>query len=210
MNHNLFCLDTPLSSRSNISSASVAEISNQILDVVGGKLEEMVQETIMKAMAEMSHTYFPKITPNLDNDTLDKSHVVIHPSRLQQLRGFLQDPLAQFTCQEQVILLELMLQRCQSVLAVLGTGSGKTLTILMQAALQNNLVTIVVLPLSSLHDDLRRRAAARKVSYSQWVPKGKFNMDVSIISVSIEHLGFPEFIKYVTLLYILCLSLSYL
>jgi len=65
----------------------------------------------------------------------------------------------------------------------------------MQASLQKDLVTIVVLPLSALHDDFKWRAAKLQVSYSQWSPKGKFNINVSVISVSIEHLGFPEFIR---------------
>lgn len=151
----------------------------------------------MKAMAEMSHTYFPKVKPNLANDTLDISKIIIPPSRLYQLRTFLKNPTAQFTCPEQAALLELMVLREESVLAVLGTGSGKTLVILLQAALQKDLVTIVILPLSTLHEDLKKRAASLGVGYSQWSPNGKFNPNVCVISVSIEHLGFPEFIKYV-------------
>jgi hypothetical protein len=151
----------------------------------------------MRAMAEMSHTYFPKVKPNLANDSIDISDLNIHPYRLLQLRDFLKNPSAQFSCPEQAVLLELMLLRRQSILAIIGTGLGKTFTVLMQASLQPSLVTIVILPLSTLHDDFKRRAADLRVSYSQWCPNGKFNMNVSVISVSIEHLGFPDFIKYV-------------
>jgi len=194
------------SSNATFSSAAITSLSHKIIDVVGGRLEDMVQETVMKAMAEMSHTYFPKVKPNLDNNALDISTIIIQPSRLLQLRAFLKNPSAQFTCPEQAILLELMLQRRQSVLAILGTGTGKTLIILMQASLQKDLVTIVVLPLSALHDDFKRRAAELQVSYSQWSPKGKFNINVSVISVSIEHLGFPEFIRCVNCSsYFLCI-----
>jgi len=91
------------------SSAAITSLSHKIIDVVGGRLEDMVQETIMKAMAEMSHTYFPKVKPNLNNNTLDISTIIIQPSRLLQLRAFLKNPSAQFTCPEQAILLELML-----------------------------------------------------------------------------------------------------
>ena len=168
--------------------------------MVSSRLEDLVQETVMKAMAEMSHRYFPKVIPNPVNDAIDISEITIPPCRLQQLRSFLKNPTAQFTCPEQAVLLEMMIRRTHSVLAVLSTGTGKTLTILMQAALQNDIVTIVVLPLSALHEDFKRRAAELKVSYSQWVPNGKFNMDASLISVSIEHLGFQEFIRYVSLL----------
>jgi superfamily II DNA helicase RecQ len=182
----------------HMTSPSVTQISNQIINVVAERLESMVQETVMKAMAEVTHAYFPKIVPNLTNDTVDISKIVIPPTRLYQLRTFIKNSSAQFTCPEQAALLELMLLREDSVLAVLGTGSGKTLVILLQASLHTGgLVTIVILPLSSLHDDLKRRASSLGVSYSQWAPNGKFNPNVCVISVSIEHLGFPEFIRYV-------------
>ena len=150
----------------------------------------------MKAIAELSQTYFPKVEGTVDTHKLDISLIVIPPVRLQQLRSFLNNPSAQFTCPEQAVLLEVMVRRTQSVLGVLGTGFGKTFIILMQAWLQKPLVTIVVLPLSTLHDDLKRRANDLKVSYSRWSPKGKYNPDVNVISVSIEHLGFPEFIRF--------------
>jgi superfamily II DNA helicase RecQ len=157
----------------------------------------MVHETVMNAMAQVTHTYFPKITPNLANDTLDLGDINIAPSRLQELRNFLKNPSATFTCPEQAILLEMMIRRSHSVLAILGTGLGKTLVILMQASLQKTLVTIVILPLSSLHDDLKRRALQLGVSYSRWQPNGKFNPNVNVVSVSIEHLGFSNFIRLV-------------
>lgn len=164
---------------------------------MGPSLEERLQETVMKGMAEMSHTYFPKVVANVVNDSLDISKITLPPYRLHQLRSFLVNPNAQFTCPEQAALLELMIQRTRSVLGILGTGFGKTFIILMQAWLQKQLVTIVILPLSSLHDDLKRRAGELKVSYSRWAPNGKFNENVQVLSVSIEHLGFPEFVKYV-------------
>lgn len=151
----------------------------------------------MKAMAEMSHTYFPKVLPNILDNTLDLSEIIISPHRLSQLRSFLRDPSASFKCPEQAALLELMIRREQSVLAVLGTGTGKTMIVLLQAKLQPDLTTLVILPLSSLHDDLKRRCIDLGVSYSRWQPNGKFNPDVNLISVSIEHLGFQDFQKFV-------------
>ena len=190
-----------VSTATQLSSVSTLNLSNKIIDIVGAKLEETVQETIMKAIAEMTHTYFPKVPPNPESNKLDISQIIIPPVRLQQLRSFLNNPTAQFTCPEQAGVLELMLSRTKSVLAILGTGTGKTFLILMQSSLQPELITIVVLPLSTLHDDLKRRARDLKVSYGRWLPNGKFNENVQVISVSIEHLGFPDFIKYVLSLF---------
>ena len=178
-----------------MSPQFIADLTTQITTVVSSRLEDRVQETVMKAMAEMSYTYFPKVRPNPNNDVLDISTILIPPSLLQQLRAVLKNPNAQFSCPEQAVLLELMLRRTRSVLAVLGTGTGKTLAILVQAHIQSTLVTVVVLPLSSLHDDLKRRAQQLGVSCSRWQPRGRFNVNVNVISVSIEHLGSTEFIK---------------
>ena len=186
-----------MSAQPGLLSTAISTITNTITDVVGSRLETLVHETVMKAMAEMSHMYFPKVLPNLVNDQLDISDITIPPCRLQQLRTFLKKPDAHFSCPEQAVLLELMMRRTQSVLANLGTGSGKTLTVLMQAKLHKNLVTILVLPLSSLHHDLKRRAESLGVLYSRWAPNGKFNGDVQVVSVSIEHLGFQSFVEYV-------------
>ena len=199
-------MNSIVSTSTTLSSTTISTISDNITNVVGARLEDQVHETVMKALAEMAHTYFPKVAANHSNDMLDLSELIIPPCRLQQLRHFLRNPTAQFSCHEQAVLLELMLRRTQNVLAVLGTGLGKTLAVLMQATLQNDLVTIVVLPMSSLHDDFKRRALELGVSYSRWNTNGKFNPDVNVISVSIEHLGFSAFANYVYFFYFQMIS----
>lgn len=155
-----------MSTQATLLSTAILTIGNQLTDQVVPKLEGVVQETVMKAMAKMLLTYFPKIQPNHVADLLDTSQTVIPLSCLQELQTFLNNPSAQFSCPEQVVLLELMMRHTQSVLTVLGTGTGKTLVVLMQATLQKNLVTVVILPLLSLHDDFKRRADSLGVSSS--------------------------------------------
>lgn len=146
-------------------------------------------------MAEIVAAYFPKPRPPLDDNTLRAvSDTSPHPSLLQSLRTFLNNPNARFTCPEQAVLLELMVQGKQSILGILGTGTGKTTIIMLHAKLYGKgRITIVVLPLSGLRYDLERRARGFCVSISQWNPSGTFNEDASIIYVSIEHLGFEKF-----------------
>lgn len=146
-------------------------------------------------MAEIVAAYFPKPRPPLDDNTLRAvSDTSPHPSLLQSLRTFLNNPNARFTCPEQAVLLELMVQGKQSILGILGTGTGKTTIIMLHAQLYGNgRITIVVLPLSGLRYDLERRARGFYVSISQWNPSGTFNEDANIIYVSIEHLGFEKF-----------------
>jgi len=149
-------------------------------------------------MADVLARYFPKPPRPLDDNHLRPvSDISPHPSRLQSLRDFLRDPNAQFSCPEQAILLELMCQGKESVLGILGTGKGKTMVVLLYAHMYAQRgVTVVVLPLSSLHDDFARRARERGVRAAQWSPTGKHNADVQIVYVSIEHMTFHGFQRY--------------
>ena len=186
-------IDSTLSTMAHLSSPAIYSINDCITDIVGVRLHGTIQETIMDAMAKMVYKYFPKNPPSIVNNTLDISEILIPPSWLMELRSFLNKPGAHFSCPEQAILLEMMISQRHSVLAVLGMGSRKTMMILFQAKLQKSLLTVIVLPLSSLHKDLKRRASEMSILYAKWSPKGKYNPNVTIISVSIEHLGFSEF-----------------
>jgi hypothetical protein len=85
------------------------------------------------------------------------------------------------------------------LLAILPAGAGKTFLVMMQAKMyHSHLMTMMVLPLSGLHQDLERRARQHEVSIARWMPGEKFNSDVMMIFVSVEHAGFEEFLMYVT------------
>ncbi|KAF8953005.1 hypothetical protein BDZ97DRAFT_1930113 [Flammula alnicola] len=181
-----------------IGPAVISQISREVVRDVGAALEDRTREAVMNCMAEVVAAYFPKPRPPLDDNILRAiSDVSVHPSRLKDLRVFLKSPTADFSCAEQGVLLELMIQGKQSILGILGTGTGKTTVVMMHAKMYGKgRVTVIILPLSGLHADLERRAHAFSVSLSRWVPSGKFNPDVNIVYVSIEHLGFDGFQSY--------------
>lgn len=162
---------------------------------ISSLIDSRVNETITHNMAEMLVTYFPQPVRPYDDDRLrPASDIAVHPSRLAQLRQFLNRPQAQFTCPEQALLFECLIQRQQSVLGILGTNKGKTMTILMYAALYHSRgITVIVLPLSSLHADLRRRAASRQIRVSEWKADRPYDNDVHVLTVSIEHQAFGTF-----------------
>lgn len=93
-----------------------------------------------------------------------------------------------------------MCQGKESVLGILGTGKGKTMVVLLYAHMRCHIgVTVVVLPLSTLHDDFARRAHEMGVRAAQWTPAGKHNADVGLLYVSIEHVTLASFQRYVLL-----------
>jgi superfamily II DNA or RNA helicase len=175
--------------------ALVSRITREVTTNIRFSLEEKVKETILDSMAEVVATYFPK--PSRATGDRPISDIFVNRSRLTDLRTFLKNPKAEFSCPEQAILLEMMIQRKQSILGILGTGTGKTTIIMMHAKVYGNgRVTVVVLPLSGLHGDLERRAKALGLRISRWQTKGKFNPNADIVYVSIEHLTFEDFQRF--------------
>ena len=52
-------MNSIVSTSAMLLSTTISTISNNITNVVGARLEDQVQETVMKALAEMAHMYFP-------------------------------------------------------------------------------------------------------------------------------------------------------
>ncbi|KAH8100432.1 P-loop containing nucleoside triphosphate hydrolase protein, partial [Cristinia sonorae] len=122
------------------------------------------------------------------------SNTVVHPSRLKDLRVFLHDSNASFTSPAQATLLELIVDGRSHLLAVVGTGIGKTTLIMMVAKMYASTRTvIVVLPLLSLHNQMRSRALLAGLKASKFSPDEEFDRYANIVTVQIEHLDSPRF-----------------
>jgi superfamily II DNA helicase RecQ len=144
----------------------------------------------------LAATYFPAVpaVPRY-NTLLPATSVIVHPSRLADLRTFLGNPNARFRSPKQGEIIELMRARKRHLLAILACDYGKTTVILMQIKMyDSHLVTIVILPLSGLHRDFRTRAHSYGISAAEWLPGvNTFNDSVSLIYASVEHAIYPEF-----------------
>ncbi|KAF8160065.1 P-loop containing nucleoside triphosphate hydrolase protein [Crassisporium funariophilum] len=173
----------------------ISNITAGVIREVRGALETRIQETIYESMADILAKFWPKPPRPLDDNNLRPvSDIAPHPSRLQALCQFLRNPNAQFSCPEQAILLELMCQGKESVLGLLGTGKGKTMAILLYTYMYGHKgQMVVVLPLSSLHDDFARRAGERGIRTARWVPSRSHDQAASIIYVAVEYLGSKSF-----------------
>ena len=158
--------------------------------------EIFISATLTNIMADLTNRYFPPPPPLRPSEALrQRSMVLVHPQRILDLRIFLGDPNASFRHPEQAELVEKMQSRQNHLLAILPCGIGKTFMVLFQAKIYDyDKVTILLLPLSGLHADFRRRADQCSVSYSEWLPDGHFNPNVSVIYVSIEHASFDTFV----------------
>ena len=178
-------------------SAVEGRISATVTRNVAPGLEHRVREAVLNSMGDVAAAYFP-VAPRVTHHGQPEPtfNITVHPSRLVDLRTFLKKPDAVFSCPEQAILLELMIEGKKNILGILGTGKGKTLTVMLHSKMYGRgRVTIVVLPLSSLHADLEERARRHGVTISRWLPNQNNNTNVHILYVSIEHLGFDSFVQ---------------
>lgn len=163
------------------------------------RITKNLQATMVETMADASRIYFPK-PPSSDSSNAIRpvSDIIVHPSRLRDLKAFFLDNQAQFSCPEQGVLLEHILQGKENILAILATGFGKTTLIMMVAKVYAPTKTIVVvLPLLSLHQEVHRRAQGHGLVADQWKSGNGWNRKANIVTVAIEVIQDIQFHAYV-------------
>lgn len=154
---------------------------------------EAVEKILGDSLSNLSFRSFQTMQVNTGG-TRQISNVIVQPRRLVDFRRFMGDPRADFRYPEIAVLIERMQARQSHILAILPTGAGKTFITLFQAhTYDRTKVTIIISPLSSLLSDFSRRASDLHVSHSQWLPDGRFNPDVTVLFVSVEHASFISF-----------------
>ena len=104
---------------------------------------------------------------------------------LDLLKEFLNNPLAQFRIEEQELLLKAILLKVPYILGILPTSSGKSLTYLLTCSLNISKITIVIVPLVGLKNDLIKRAKEFNIPCSIYEDNYKFNNLTLILIKSI-------------------------
>jgi hypothetical protein len=177
----------------------LTRLSHAISDAAYNNNKRIMSKVLTNIMSDLAQCYFGPAPPlRLPEALRQPTSIVVHPSRLSDLRSFLKDGKAFFRYPEQAKLVEKMQARQNHILAVLPAGAGKMFLVMMQAKMyHSHLMTMMVLPLLGLHQDLERRAREHEVSIARWMLGEKFNPDIMMIFVSVEHAGFEEFLMYV-------------
>ena len=104
---------------------------------------------------------------------------------LDLLKEFLNNPLAQFRIEEQELLLKAILLKVPYILGILPTSSGKSLTYLLTCSLNISKITIVIVPLVGLKNDLIKRAKEFNIPCLIYEDNYKFNNLTLILIESI-------------------------
>jgi superfamily II DNA helicase RecQ len=82
------------------------------------------------------------------------------PALLCGLKKYYNNPEATFKSKEQAKITSLVYERKSDVLAILPTGGGKTLTVLLPVFLEHDLITIFITPLRVLVEEMLERGAS--------------------------------------------------
>jgi superfamily II DNA helicase RecQ len=82
----------------------------------------------------------------------------------------------------------------EQVVAILPTGAGKSLLFMLPCTLPNAGITVLVVPLVSLHGDMLRRVKEMSIDYLEWRP-GE-SREAALVLVSAEAASSKDFIKY--------------
>ncbi|EPQ50228.1 hypothetical protein GLOTRDRAFT_134134 [Gloeophyllum trabeum ATCC 11539] len=106
---------------------------------------------------------------------------------LQCLRHLLRKPQAGWSCAAQREGLEAVLKRESDVLAVMATGSGKSMLMIIPPLLEDA-ITVGVLPLRSLMDDYERKLQAMGIQYQVFDgDSGSISTQTNLVLVSVDH-----------------------
>ena len=119
----------------------------------------------------------------------------------EQLKRFFGAEDAAFKSSYQLLAVLMVKKRADDVLVVMPTGSGKSLTYMLPAWMEQNLVggggiklvTVVIVPLISLMEDLRRRCVYHSLEVGLWKDRQR---KPTILLVPVEVVGTDVFRHY--------------
>jgi superfamily II DNA or RNA helicase len=113
---------------------------------------------------------------------------------LKAARGLYRDDTLQWKSAAQERAMTTVMSWTEQVVAVLGTGEGKSLLFMLPCTLPDAGVTILVLPLVSLRGDLLRRVRELGIDHLVWAP-GE-SRDAPLVFVSVEAASTAQFRTY--------------
>ena len=182
-------------------------LESLITDRVGGAVRGCFQEIRSDIMDAISVGFTTVLGATVIGGSCGsgppQSRVYPHPSLLASLRQFLSNPHTTWKTAEQAEALEVSINRKEHLLLIGPTAMGKSLIYMLPAALfDSKLVTLVLLPLSSLHLDFEHRCKDQRIKSARWRPNETVPSNASIIYISPEHAQTKEFLNYATSLHL--------
>ncbi|KAF8633670.1 hypothetical protein AX17_004413, partial [Amanita inopinata Kibby_2008] len=163
---------TPEEQASELLKALAPELQRLIKTELGNLLLPMKQAqpplAIMEPPQASESTTIAAIEEIVGSQMTRRETDELEHLALQVLCSVLKNPTARWTCPEQKEGVIALLKNETDVLAVMATGSGKTMLCVIPAMMEEHQVTVVVLPLKSLMTDYKRKLHAMNVEFEQY------------------------------------------
>ena len=105
-----------------------------------------------------------------DEDSVPSTMAVVSGRILKALRKFYDERRATFKSSQQARALQLIMKGKTDVLAILPTGGGKSLLFFLPTLMKLDMMTMVIVPLIAVMQDLRDRCVKAKISCASWDP----------------------------------------
>jgi superfamily II DNA helicase RecQ len=114
------------------------------------------------------------------------------------LKEFLKDESASFKSKEQLASVKAVLSIIPFIIGILATNSGKSLSYLLMSSLSNSKISIIIIPLLGLKDDIKRRALEFNIPTSIYEEDNEFK---NLTLISIETISCKFFLNKLRELY---------
>lgn len=202
--------DTSASSQASsvqLSPSDLTHISAQLAPRLGPQLAPLLIATLEKAMVDCHATLIGQLNSirsdrEIQQPTPRTALLRADGLRFQELRSLMSSSFARFKSHEQAAAAEYSARREGDLLVVLPTGGGKGLIFELPSfnrkELAARMVTIVVVPLLALLDDIKRRLRSHKIVHSQWTPDAHWGTAAppSLVLVSADIAAFDGFMNF--------------
>ncbi|KAI6140236.1 hypothetical protein BKA82DRAFT_4363753 [Pisolithus tinctorius] len=111
---------------------------------------------------------------------------------LQKMQGLLKNPSASWKSEEQHVCMATVLKGETDLVAVLGTGAGKSMLAIIPSMVQPKEATVLVLPLNSLMLDYQRRLEEFRVPYQVYGADKPLSSSTNLILVTADRALTPQ------------------
>jgi hypothetical protein len=144
-------------------------------------LEMSVSATVAESAAVTPALAIPQLVfpPQIPSTFSSSVNVLAH------LQEFFQDPNAEFTCPAQQQLLEATCSRVDNVVAIIGTGKGKSLAFELPPMYEDKR-TVVVHAYRSMTAESERRAHDKQLKWHHWTASDTDVEDARLIILAVE------------------------
>jgi superfamily II DNA helicase RecQ len=105
---------------------------------------------------------------DLNEPEMPLKTISLEDRALEAMRAIIKKPDTTWSCPEQRIAVNQVLNLKRDVLAIMRTGSGKSMLMILPTLIEGNSITVGVLPLRSLMSDYERRLTGMGLGYEKY------------------------------------------